>query len=272
MHRRLITELPSRVINKWQVQGGDICILPVGSVEVLGPHLPMGGRTFVAEAFSKLLAEAGDGLYLPAVPLTPVFGTARLTGTVDVSEPPVNRLLRALLDDMLKTGFRRILLVTCLDYARYYLPTEFYEDHQVAAAGIHVNEALWRPTEKRGIGNDSVVLGALKLLGRDRLLAKCLDAAERWKTAGKPCTPLPEACQEISKIGVAGVHFPKGHYPMPPTDVLDADAGAEAIREAVDEKAPALEDLRAYNEYLARRGSRGFLRGGWFRDEEGGAS
>ncbi|HUW55117.1 MAG TPA: creatininase family protein [Planctomycetota bacterium] len=271
MHRRLITELPSRVINKWQVQGGDVCILPVGSVEVLGPHLPMGARTFVAEAFAKLLAEAGDGLYLPPVPLSPVAGAAGLPGTVDVSEPPVNRLLRALLDDMLKTGFRRILLVTYLDYARYYLPVEFYEDHEVAAAGIHLNEALWRPTEKRGIGNDSVMLGALKLLGRDELLAKCLDAAERWKAEGKSAAPLPEAYQEVIKIGVAGVRFPKGYYPMPPTGVIDPDAGAEVLREAAAEKVPALEDLRAYNEYLARRGSRGFLRGGWFRDEEGGA-
>lgn len=78
MQRRLITELPSRLINHWQVQGGDICVLPVGSVEVLGPHLPLGGRLFVAEAFAKLLAGAADGLYLPAVPLTPTFGTGNL--------------------------------------------------------------------------------------------------------------------------------------------------------------------------------------------------
>ena len=271
MHRRLITELPSRLINKWQVQGGDICILPVGSVEVLGPHLPLGGRTFVAEAFAKLLAEAADGLYLPPLPLTPVFGTGSLPGTIDVSESEVNRLLRGLMDDMLATGFRRILLVTYLDYARYYLPTEFYEDHEVAAAGIHLNEAFHRQMDSKGIRHDSVVLGALKLLGREDLLAKCLEAAKRWKAEGKEPTPLPESYQQLSKIGIPGVTFPKGYYPMPPTDVLDVDAGAAVIREAVAEKTPALESLRAYNEYLARRKSRGFLRGGWFRDEKGGA-
>ena len=264
--RRLITELPSRVINKWQVEGGDVGIIPVGSAEVLGPHLPIGGRTFVAEAFSKLLAEEGDGLYVPAVPFAPVFGTAGHPGTIDVSELPVNRLLRNVMDDMLATGFRRIILVTYLEYACYYLPTEFYEDHEVAAAGIDINGALHRGSRERGIGNDSLVLGALKILGRDDLLAKCLSAADKWKAEGKKCTPLPEAYERLKKIGEPGFNMPRGCYPMPVTDVLNANAGAEVIRESVAERVPHLEDVRKYNEHLSRRRSRGFFRGAWFRD------
>ena len=270
--RRLMTELPSRVINKWQVAGGDVCILPIGSAEVLGPHLPIGGRTFVAEAFAKLLAEAGDGLYLPVLPLTPVRGSAKLAGTVDVSALPVHRLIRALMDDMLATGFRRIVLVTYLDYVNYYLPTEFYEDHEVAAAGISVNGAVHQLVQEAGIDNDSVVLGALKVLGRDDLLAKCLAAAERWKQEGRENAPLPKAYETLTKIGYPAVHFPKGFYPMPPGAVIDPDAGAQVLRDAADEKATALEALSRYNHYLARRHDRGMMRGGQFDPAKGGAS
>ena len=42
--RRLLCELTSRQCNAYQVQGGDIMLVPVGSVEVLGPHLPVGAR------------------------------------------------------------------------------------------------------------------------------------------------------------------------------------------------------------------------------------
>jgi len=265
MHRQM-TELPSRVINKWQVEGGDLCILPIGSAEVLGPHLPIGARTFVAEAFAKLLAEAADGLYLPVLPLVPVKGSARLAGTIDVSELPFTRLIRALMDDMLATGFRRIVLATFLEYQCYYTPTEFYEDHNLAAAGININDAVSKLVQQHGIDNDSVVLGALKILGRDDLVAKCLAAAERWKTGNAKNAPPPEAYATLAKIGIPGVHFPKGCYPMPPAEVIDPDAGATVIREVVAEKAPALDDLTRYNHYLARRYDRGMMRGGQFKD------
>jgi len=271
MRRRLMTELPSREINHWQVQGGDICIQPVGSSEVLGPYLPLGGRSFVAEAFSRLLAENVDGIYLPVLPLTPVFGTQTRCGSIDVSETEVNHILRALLDDMLETGFRRILLVTYLDYACRYLPVEFYEDHQVAAVGVHLYGALNDRAVEKGIEEDSLVLGALRVLGREQVLAKCLAAAEHWKADGKRPAPLPETYVRLSEVGRTGVNFPKDYYPMPPSENLDPDAGAEVLRASAADKAPALESLRAYNEYLARRDSRGFLRGGWFSDEEGGA-
>ena len=269
--RRLMTELPSRVINRWQVEGGDIGILPVGSTEALGPHLPLGGRTFAAEAFAKLLAEEVDGLYLPVLPLTPAFETTGQPGTIDVSEPPVNRMIRAIMDDMLATGFRRILLVTYLDYARYYLPVEFYEDHEVAAAGMSVNEAVWKLVASSEIDNDSVILGALKILGRDDLVAKCLEAAERWKADKRTSAAPTAATRELQTFGFPALRHPKGYTPMPPAEVIDPDAGAEVLREAVRQKAPALDDLRAYNEYLARRHDRGMMRGGRFRDEKGGA-
>lgn len=266
MHHTLITELPSRLINQHQVQGGDLMVVPVGSVEVLGPHLPLGARGFVAEAFARLLAEAVGGLTLPLLPLTPLGPNGGLVGSIDVDEGPVNHLLRGLLDDLLATGFRRALLVTYLDYARFYIPIEFYEDHQVAAAGIHLHETLHSEITAAGIGEDSVVLGALRILGHEELLAHCLESRKQFLASAGKSVELPTALVQLSRIGIVGARYPKGYCPLPPTDRIDPDKGAELLRRVVAERVPALESLRAYNEYLARRGSRGFIRGSWFRD------
>jgi hypothetical protein len=270
MHRRLMTELPSRLINRWQVQGGDICVLPVGTTEAVGPHLPLGARTFAAEALAKLLAESADGLLLPPVALSPVFGTQANPGTMDVSETETLTLVRALMDDMLATGFRRIVLVAYLEYACYYLPTEFYEDHNVAAAGVNVTGAVFRGMDRRGIREDSIILGAMRILGRDDLVAKCLAAAERWKAEGRKVTPLSAASQEMLALGHAGMRWPKGYFPVPPADRIDPEAGEAVLREAAAERLPGFEGLRRYNEFLLKRHSRAFKSGGWFRDEEGG--
>ena len=66
----LIDELPSRLVNEYQTQGGDIMIIPVGSIDAIAPHLPVGARSFVAEAFADLLAKKSGGLRLPVLPLS----------------------------------------------------------------------------------------------------------------------------------------------------------------------------------------------------------
>ncbi|MHC4712757.1 MAG: creatininase family protein [Planctomycetota bacterium] len=264
--RRRITELPARIINRWQVQGGDAVILPVGSVEALGPHLPMGARVFVAEAFAGVLAEAADALLLPSVSLTPVFGTQGNPGTIDVSEKETNTLIRAILDDLVETGFRRIVLVTYLEYAAYYLPQELWEDRKAVVVGADLSERLHPKMRESGIGEDSVVLGALRILERGDLLKRCLEARKRWLEKGQDATALPEAYEQLRGIGHTGVRFPKGHFPLPPSEVLDVDKGEAVLRAAALEGRGALDAMRRYNEFLVRRDARGFLKGGWFKD------
>ena len=62
-----------------------LVILPAGSVEQHGPHLPTGTDTFAANVIGHRVAERMDGLVLPATPLgvtpmhMPFEGTITLT-------------------------------------------------------------------------------------------------------------------------------------------------------------------------------------------------
>jgi creatinine amidohydrolase len=62
-----------------------LVILPAGSVEQHGPHLPTGTDTFAANVIAHAVAERMDGLVLPATPLgvtpmhMPFEGTLTLT-------------------------------------------------------------------------------------------------------------------------------------------------------------------------------------------------
>lgn len=260
----LLGELTSRQCNDYQVQGGDVVLAPVGSVEVLGPHLPVGGRCFVAEAFCRLLAEQVNGLCLPVTPYTSAAHTFNHLGGVDVPEEAVNVFLRAVMDDLFATGFRRILLVTTLDYLSYYIPQEFYEDHAVAAAGVHLGELLSRVGREQGVGEDSCIVGALRVLGRDALAAKVEQENRRLIAEGWTPAALPEAVAMLQRVGSIGFAYPKGAYPLPPNSNLSGEKGEQALRRAAAELAPSVESLRTYNEFLAKRTtSRGLLWRGW---------
>lgn len=264
MGRHLLTELTSRQCNEYQVQGGDIMLVPVGSVEALGPHLPVGGRCYVAEAFCRLMAERVDGLCLPVTPFGSVPTTFDRPGSIDVPETTANGYLRAVMDDLHATGFRRILVVTYLDYLRYYIPQEFYEDHAVAAAGVHLEEELHGLLRELSLREDSVIVGALRVLNRQDLVAKIEVENRRLLAEGAAQPALPEALVTLQRVGTVGYMYPEEGHPLPPNPDLAGEKGEQALRRAVDDLAPAMESLRDYNAYLARRGvSRGLMWRGW---------
>jgi creatinine amidohydrolase len=68
-----------------QLKKKPLVILPAGSVEQHGPHLPTGTDTIAANAVAHAVAERMDGLVLPAMPLgvtpmhMPFEGTITLT-------------------------------------------------------------------------------------------------------------------------------------------------------------------------------------------------
>jgi hypothetical protein len=262
--RLSLGELTSRQCNEYQVQGGDIMLVPVGSVEVLGPHLPVGARCFVAEAFSRLLAEQVNGLCLPVVPYTSVDSTSGRPGTVDVGAEALNTYLRAVLDDLLATGFRRALLVTYVDYLRYYIPQEVYEDRNVAVAGIHLEEELFPYAREQGVGESSCIVGAMRVLGREDLVAKVEGENQRLLQEGFRPPPEPPHLAALRGVGTIGRVYLPGTYRLPPDADLSAEKGEQALRRAAAELAPAVASLRDYNEFLARRtNSRGLLWRGW---------
>ena len=264
LERHLLCELTSRQVNQYQVQGGDIMLVPVGSVEVLGPHLPVGARCFVAEAFCKLLAEAVNGLYLPVTPYSSVADTFDRPGSVDVPETVLCRFMRGVMDDLVATGFRRVLLVTYLDYLRYYTPQEVYEDRGVAAAGIHLVEELGHRVREEGVRESSWVAGALRVLGREDLVAKVEQENQRLLSAGFQQAESPPALATLQRVGVVGHARPAGSYLVPPDPELSAEKGEAVLRRAAAEMVPAVASLRDYNEFLARRTStRGLTWRGW---------
>ncbi len=264
MLHHLITELTSRECQRYLVEGGDIAVLPVGSAEALGPHLPLGGRYFVAEAVATLLAEQVEGLRLPLVPFsgaTPTFGRR---GGVTVAEEALRAYVRATMDDLLASGFRRILLLTYSPYLAYYTAYEFYEDHEVAAVGMNLEEVLWGYARDAGAGEDSLIVGALRVLGKQALAEKVLAENQRLLAAGWQAPARPETLTRVLQGGVVGFRYPAGAYPLAPNPELSGEAGEKALRAAAVGFAPALASLRTYNEFLAKRHtSRGLLWRGW---------
>jgi creatinine amidohydrolase len=97
-------------------KGDGILILPVGSTEQHGPHLPLGVDTIIPCEIAKRLAERTDVMVAPAIawgykPQPGSSGGTDFPGTCSLDATTLITLVRDLLRELLRHGIRRMILL-----------------------------------------------------------------------------------------------------------------------------------------------------------------
>ena len=94
-----------------QLKANPLVILPAGSVEQHGPHLPTGTDTFAANVIAAAVAERLDGLVLPATPfgVTPMH--MPFEGTITFSPDTYMRVVTETCVSTARHGARRLLIL-----------------------------------------------------------------------------------------------------------------------------------------------------------------
>ena len=93
-----------------------ILIVPIGSTEQHGPHLPLSVYAILADRFAELLAEEVDGVIAPVLSYgyksKPRSGGGPLfPGTIDLNGSTLQNLLLDLLLEFVADGYSRIFLM-----------------------------------------------------------------------------------------------------------------------------------------------------------------
>ena len=110
--------LPSRYFSELtqpevaaQLKRNPLVILPCGSVEQHGPHLPTGTDTLAANAVSHAVAERMDALVLPATPfgVTPMH--MPFEGTITLAPDTYLRIVTDTCASTAKHGAKYLLIV-----------------------------------------------------------------------------------------------------------------------------------------------------------------
>jgi creatinine amidohydrolase len=89
----------------------DLCLLPVGAVEVYGPHLPLGADGIVSDYLCRAAADRVSSFVAPLVPVGFSAVLQEFPGTLSVSTAALRGYVEGLVHSLRRCGVRRFLFV-----------------------------------------------------------------------------------------------------------------------------------------------------------------
>jgi creatinine amidohydrolase len=118
---------------KLLAQSEAVALLPVGSTEAHGPHLPLSVDVVIAEEVCRrvalrLAAKNRASVTFPALAYTLTDFAAAFSGTVSVQADTARALLRGVLEGIAQAGFGRVLVCN-----HHLEPAHFKLVHEAAA-------------------------------------------------------------------------------------------------------------------------------------------
>ena len=91
--------------------GASVAVLPVGSFEQHGPHLPLATDTIVACAVARAVAAAHPVLPLPPITISCSHEHAAWAGTVSISARTLHAVVTDIAESLRRSGVPKLVLV-----------------------------------------------------------------------------------------------------------------------------------------------------------------
>ncbi len=89
-----------------------VAILPVGSTEQHGPHLPLATDTLIAERIALETARRSAGLVLPALPLGYAWAWREIPGTLTLAFDTYMRVVRDVVESLESWGVKAVYVIS----------------------------------------------------------------------------------------------------------------------------------------------------------------
>lgn len=260
MRSRFFNELTTGDIGNYLSQGGKLAILPVGSVEMHGPHMPTGTDALVAKAFALRLAERANGLVLPEISYSWAGATDGFSGTVSIEPELVQKTVEAIAQKVVKMGFKQLVLINAHspnNYVLYMTVRRFFENNQPILL-IDMSKPFSETAQSSLPQEASLLLAALNILGLSHLYP------EEELIYDDPAPLLHESYRRLSKAGVVGYHFQDARQHVAPNLETSAKGGLDFIDMQVESLLPLMDDLDRYIDISGEQKNQG-----WWKNHEG---
>jgi creatinine amidohydrolase/Fe(II)-dependent formamide hydrolase-like protein len=242
----------------------DAVVVPVGSLEVHGRHLPVGCDTYCAMATGVLAARQEKLLIAPPLFITFCGSTRGLRGTVTVTIRCETDYLMGYCRGLLEAGFQRIVLVSwhAPAYSAVEVARTLFEERLAPVALYNASDAfsaevlakVFGPKADGHYAEASALAAAFEILGMPQLVDFAASATDEEEAPGPP--GLDEARANKALVG----YFVTDVTQHVPTRAgISPELGRKMIQHTANRVAGILHGLADYRDWLAQAENDGTL-------------
>lgn len=91
--------------------GVDTAVLPIGSTEQHGPHLPISTDILIAQAIASRVSERMGALLLPAIPMSTCREHKGIKGSIWLNSNTFYSIIKDITEALSFQGFKRLILI-----------------------------------------------------------------------------------------------------------------------------------------------------------------
>ncbi len=252
---RFLDEIPSREAEE-VIRRTATVILPVGTVEMHGTHMPLGCDGFISQAVALRLAERIDALVAPLECYSYIGATRGFPGGVSVPYTASIEFLKHVVRGLVAAGFRKVILISVHapnDAALAIVSREIFEETHVPVAGIPggrlFDEAVLAPDLDAGddpLAEATLLAGALEILGKASIITP-----SEWADA-EYVPPGPPSLLRLMRLARVGHYYTDSDTHQPSRAGVVAAKGVAVIERFVESLKSIGAELDDYEKYLRR--------------------
>ena len=232
----------------------EFILVPVGSIEVHGPNLPMGSDLYIAEAFAYLIEGKIRSIIMPSISYGYANITKNIFGTISMDLSTLASYIYNIIQNLINSGFEKIIIINIHkdnDLTIKIALTKIFEETNMPILYINpyndfskFNDSIFS-NQDNSYKETSLILASLEILNKKDIIGEIRLPEHKYKK--------PDFLKNLLDIGYIRYGYTNEMEHINPEKKASAGEGKKYMNTVVDEIASKINYLEDYINFLKNR-------------------
>ena len=232
----------------------EFILVPMGSMEVHGPNLPLGSDLYIAEAFACLIEKKISSIIMPSISYGYANITKNIFGTISIDFSILASYIYNIINNLINLGFEKIIIISIHkdnDLTIKLALTKIFEETNMPV--LYINpyndfskfDELVFSIQDNSYKETSLILASLELLNKKEIVGEIRFPDHKYKK--------PYFLKNLLDIGYIRYKYINEMEHINPEKKASAEEGMKYMNEAVKEIVGKIDCLEDYINFLKER-------------------